>query len=98
LARGYVDGAMSDFRAAVARQVADIRRQQIAAIRVKGVVVGQDVGHVVVDRDPGSLEDSAAHICRLAGLLSPDRIEGRSFIVSVSQPGYPQAVVGRLVC
>jgi hypothetical protein len=98
LAQGYVDAAMGGFHEAAARQLADIRRQQIASIRVSGVMLTARGGHFIVDRDPGSLSDSGPHLCRLAALVAPEPIAGKELIVSVGQPGRPQGVVGSLRC
>jgi hypothetical protein len=98
LAQGYVDGAMAGFHEEVARQRAELRRQQIASIRVSGVMLTAKGGHLIVDRDPGTLDDSGPHLCRLAALVAPEPISGRELIVSVGQPGRPQGVVGSLRC
>lgn len=98
LAQGYADGAMAGFHEVAAQQRAEMRRQQIASIRVTGVMLTARGGYLIVDRDPGSLDDSGAHLCRLAALVAPEPIVGKELIVSVGQPGRPQGVVGSLRC
>ncbi len=82
----------------LAEITAEQRRRAMLATRVVGVMLGEGVAHLIVDRDPGPLPEARDHLCTLAALASPQGVAGRSLTVSVGRPGRPSAIVGAIDC
>lgn len=82
----------------LAEITAEQRRRAMLATRVVGVMLGEGVAHLIVDRDPGPLAEARDHLCTLAALSSPQGVAGRSLTVSVGRAGRPSAIVGAIDC
>jgi hypothetical protein len=82
----------------LAEITAEQQRRAMLATRVLGVMLGDNGAHLIVDRDPGPLPEARDHLCQLAALASPQRVDGRTLTVSVGRGGRPAAIVGAIDC
>jgi hypothetical protein len=80
-------------RSAAAREAANLR-----ATRALGFASGANASHLIIDRDPGALDQATPTLCGLARTGSATPLPDHPIQVSVGAPGKPSSPIGTITC
>ncbi|MBX3725063.1 MAG: hypothetical protein KF823_04020 [Xanthomonadales bacterium] len=83
---------------AAAQRDAAAVQARIESVRAVGVAVGPQRAHLLVDVDPGPLNQARDHLCSLVRASHGAPLAGRPVTVSVSRPRAGDRLVGEIRC